>query len=237
MMKRTIGGLLILLTVFMPVFAQQSDSGEPIVTDTSEVVEVQEVMYVTDKLRLSLYNKADSNSGIMKLLISGDELDVLEKTGPYSRVRTDDGLIGWVKNGFLVNSKTANVLLQEESKKNRELQVQLDKFANTEKLVEDYETTISNIQSDLKLLQQALDESTNENARLSESNNQLNTQLEQIRQVEPGGVSIVEIVELAKTNWYLIAGAAILLILIGILVGKAMVESQVKRRFQGVKVW
>ena len=87
-----------------------ASSDEPV----AEEQEVKEKKYVTDKLRLSLYKEADSGSGTLRLLISGDLVYVLERSGPYSKVRTEDGTTGWVKNGFLQNLATSTYQLIEE---------------------------------------------------------------------------------------------------------------------------
>ncbi len=224
---------MLLGVVSMSALAQQDDSGDAL---PNETVEVQEVMYVTDKLRLSLYKQADSNSALMKLLISGDVLDILEKTGPYSKVRTSDGLIGWVKNGFLVSSKTSNLLLDQEIKKNKELRQQLEKFGDTESLVKDYEDSISRMQADLDALQQQLTQSQAEFQDISKQKQALANQLE-AQQSKDQGIDLEQLVQLMMQYWYVIAGVVMILLLLGIQIGKVMIESQVRRRFQGVKVW
>ena len=42
---------------------------------------------------------------------------------------------------------------------------------------------------------------------------------------------------LTKQYWYALLIIILLLLLIGFIAGKALVESQVRSRFQGVKVW
>ena len=234
MMTMKTGWLLILLGFLcLPAIAQQDGNGE---AESSDNLEVQEVMYVTDKLRLSLYKSPDSNSGIMKLLISGDELDILEKSGPYSRVRTSENLIGWVKNGFLVSTKTSNLLLEQELQKNRDLQQRIERFSDTEALIRDYEDSISRMQADLDGLQQQLEQSQASNQQLNDDKQQLENRLQEL--LNPGhGMDLRELGERALRYWYIIAAMVLILILIGFLVGKLIVESQVRRRFQGVKVW
>jgi len=89
---------LIIFTLSFSVWGQDAASDNNEISEQNLKQEVKERQYVTDKLRLSLYKKADSNSGTLKLLSSGDVLDVLERSGPYSKVITVDGKTGWVKN-------------------------------------------------------------------------------------------------------------------------------------------
>lgn len=62
-----------------------------------------ETFYVTDKLRLALYEEANNGGKQLRLLTSGDKLSLLNRTKYYAQVETEDGLIGWTKLGFLVD--------------------------------------------------------------------------------------------------------------------------------------
>jgi len=196
--------------------------------------EVQEIQYVTDKLRLSLYKKASAGSGTLKLLASGDELAVLEKSGPYSKVRTKAGLTGWVKNGFLVSSPTASFQLIEEQEKNRILAEQIEKYADTRSLVADYENTIEQMKNDTDGLSSELEQSRQQLQQLKEDNEELTAQLQDARQE---GISLHEVKMVVLNYWYFIAASALLFVLIGFITGREIIEARVKRKFQGVKVW
>ncbi|MDJ0881711.1 MAG: TIGR04211 family SH3 domain-containing protein [Gammaproteobacteria bacterium] len=201
---------------------------------SDETLEVQEVKYVTDKLRLSLYKGSNDKSGTLKLLVSGDVLDVLEKRGPYSRVRTREGDLGWVKNGFLVSTPTASFQLLEEQKKNEILAKQIEQYSDTKTLVEDYETTISKISEDFSNTQQELNETREALDDLKQDNDDLTAQIEANQQ---GKFSTADLIVLMKQFWYLVVLTMIILFVSGFLLGKQVIEAQVRRRFQGVKVW
>jgi SH3 domain protein len=214
------------------VLAQETVSSEQ--TDAAQAQEVQEIKYVTDKLRLSLYKAANGNSGTIKLLTSGDELQLLERSGNYSKVKTSEGLIGWVKTGFLVSEPTSSFQLIEEKKKNEILVNQINQYSDTKRLVADYENTISLMKSDEDKMATKIEELQQKLQQTEETNKQLETQYEDAKQ---GKIGIQEIIEIVKEYWYVIAGIAAIFLLIGFLAGKRMIESQVKRRFQGMKVW
>lgn len=69
--------------------------------------------YVTDRLRLGLYEQAGDGGERLRLLSSGDALEIQERQGAYARVRTEDGLVGWVKTAFLIEDKPAALQLRE----------------------------------------------------------------------------------------------------------------------------
>ena len=81
-----------------------------------EVVE-GEILYITDQLRLSLYENAAEKSKILQYLTSGERLEVTQSSGPYAFVTTESGKKGWVKRGFLVSKLPTITLLKQELEK------------------------------------------------------------------------------------------------------------------------
>lgn len=234
-MKKITGGLwMLLLTFSLSVWGEEVSDAEGSEVQPEPEQETQEIKYVTDKLRLSLYKRADPNSGTLKLLVSGDVLDVLERTGPYSKVRTREGNTGWVKNGFLVSTPPASFQLLEEQKKNEILARQLEQYADTKALVADYENTISKISEDAQTAGQELNETKQEIENLSKLNIELNEQIEVSQQ---GKLNLSDIIVLLKQFWYVVAIILLVFLLSGFIVGRQLVEAQVRRKFQGVKVW
>ncbi len=237
-MKTTFKWLVsIPMTFVLLLFTQLAIAQESEVKVDSEE-EVQETMYVTDKLRLSLYKKADSRSSVLKLLVSGDQLDVLKISGPYSKVKTKAGTVGWVKNGFLVQVPTDSFLLLEEQKKNEILTSQLSKLSNTQEIVADYENTISKMTDDYKSIerdlikeQEALKQSIEEIRTLSEQNIAYESGKEGNQTLQ------VDLWLLAKLYWKYIVTILVVILIAGFILGKKVVEARVKQRFQGVKVW
>ena len=66
------------------------------------VVAQSEDVYVTDMLQLDMRATPDDSSNRIRKLRSGDHVRLVEEQGRYSSVRTDDGLVGWVKSLYLV---------------------------------------------------------------------------------------------------------------------------------------
>ena len=72
-----------------------------------------ETAYVTDILRLGLHQTEDTSDSAFRTLVSGAELEILERAPNYARVRTVDGQVGWVKSAFLVADKPAQLRVAE----------------------------------------------------------------------------------------------------------------------------
>ncbi len=86
-----------------------------------------ETRYVTDILQLSLYEQINSQGKLLQRLNSGTELELLETSGLYARVRTPEGVEGWTKAGFLINEKPARAQLADLESANSALQQELEK--------------------------------------------------------------------------------------------------------------
>lgn len=93
-----------------------------------------ESAYVTDVLRLGLYQAEDATGRPFRTLVSGTQVEILERRTFYARVRTPDGEVGWVKSNFLQDEKPAALRARE------------------------YETRISELTGDLQRVQAELDE-------------------------------------------------------------------------------
>jgi len=74
---------------------------------------VAETVYVTDILRLGIHSVQDTSDAPFQNLVSGTELEVLQRVPNYAEVRTPEGRQGWVKSAFLVVEKPAQLVVAE----------------------------------------------------------------------------------------------------------------------------
>jgi SH3 domain protein len=77
--------------------------------------------YVTDILRLGLYDNPEASGRPLQTLVSGTKLTILNRVPNFAHVETPDGHEGWVKSAFLVSDKPAQLRVSE-------MQAQLDKL-------------------------------------------------------------------------------------------------------------
>ena len=72
-----------------------------------------ETLYVTDILRLGLHQASDTSDQPFRTLVSGDELEIIQRTRYYAEVRTARGEVGWVKASYLTDEKPAQARLAD----------------------------------------------------------------------------------------------------------------------------
>ncbi len=102
--------------------------------------------YVTDELQLGLHIAEDTSDTPFRTLVSGTELEILERNRFYARVRTSAGEEGWVKAGYLITRKPAAARAMELEAANAKINDRLEKvLAQTS----DVRQTIAGLESEL----------------------------------------------------------------------------------------
>jgi len=191
--------------------------------------------YVTDELRLSMYSNANDNSQVLKLLQSGDSVDIEQIQGPYALVLGPDGTRGWVKRGFLVPDPTSNILLAQERQKTGQLAAEIEKLANSKAVIEQYE-------KDLDQMAVKIAGMENEQQRALDTIAALEQQIEAKQQeldarYEGGLAAWRTLLDTAMQYWPQLIPIVGLIVLLTSLISKMVIEYRIKARFQGIKIW
>ena len=191
--------------------------------------------YVTDQLRLSLYERADSRSPVVKLLQSGDLLVIDELSGPYALVTAPTGERGWVKRGFLVSSPTSNILLREEQQKLEDLAVEIEKLNNSKTVIDQYEKDMDKLVEKIDLLET---DSQTAAETISELQQEVEAKQQEInRKDEDSAPAMLVLLDTSKRYWKILLPIFIGIIFLSFLVSKAIVETRIKSKFHGIKIW
>ena len=74
---------------------------------------VADTVYVTDNLRLGLYEAPDTSGRPFRMLESGQGMEVLTRDRNYANVQMPNGREGWVKSAYLVSDKPAKLIVAE----------------------------------------------------------------------------------------------------------------------------
>ncbi len=221
-MSRKLLITLLLMLPAWPVAAQE---------DTSQDRDRQ---YVTDQLRLSLYANPNG-TGQIELLRSGDLLEVEQVQGNYALVTTSDGKRGWVKRGFLVTKPTSNLLLAEEQQKTEALQAEIDKLGNSKRVIDQYEQDMNTMAGQMQALEEARTEADEKILEL-----QAEVEAKQLEIDLRANNEVPAHIVLAETflaYWQMIVPILVVLVVISFFVSKSIIESRIKAKFQGIKIW
>ena len=228
--------LVTIIALLAPLNLQaQEAEAEAVVSEE----EIRDVLYVTDRLRLSVYPQANAKGGTLQLLNSGDKLAILQISGNYALVITPNGKQGWVKRGFLVPEPTASLLLEEEKKKNEQLSGDIEKLANSKKVIDQYEIDMDALTAEIQALKI-------ENGQVRNTITKLEQAAQQKAEIEAAKeallksneeLPIIVLMTTAISYWQYLVPVAVLFVLAGLLIGKLLTESRIRRRFHGIKIW
>ncbi len=192
--------------------------------------ESEDIQYVTGKLYLSLYQQADSGSQVIKSLVSGDRLNVIEIAGPYAKVITTKDQQGWVKKGFIVKSKPASVLYKEVNSAYKNLQQEMERNKQENSASIDLKEVIQRLEKENKKLKVSNELYLSRQTLLNKENN--------VEELEDSHVIDLETFKQIINEYFMfLLASLILLILIGFRVGELKTESDVIKHFGGVRVW
>ena len=95
-----------ILTIFFIVAFIVSASINSVFADTR---------YVSDRLIISVRDGQDQNAAVLGYLETAAPVEILEENGDFLRIRTEDGLEGWVRAQYIV-SETPKTLIIDNLK-------------------------------------------------------------------------------------------------------------------------
>jgi SH3 domain protein len=229
--------LLVIIVVLLTPLSLQAQEAEKEAVVSEE--EIRDILYVTDRLRLSVYPQANAKSGTLQLINSGDKLSILQISGNYALVITPNGKQGWVKRGFLVSEPTASLLLEEEKKKNAQLSADIEKLGNSKLVIDQYEKDMDALTENIKGLKIENDQASNTIIELKQAAQQkAEIQAAKDALLESNeALPMMVLMTTATSYWQYLVPVAVLFILAGFLIGKLLTESRIRRRFHGIKIW
>jgi SH3 domain protein len=195
--------------------------------EPSKEEKVIAVVYVTDKLILGMKDNPEGKGKNLKLLRSGTKLEVLERQGPFSKVRTPEGLVGWAKTTFMVKDKPAILQLDILKDENKELRKEIERLKKSRQGTKEPEKVIE-VQADPEQKQRLLELEM----ALEEAKKQLEEQEIQLAE-KPGTSESIQVVR-PSLKWL------ITVFLIGLITGSAYMfyhfQKRMRKRFAGMKV-
>lgn len=183
-----------------------------------------ETLYVNDQLIITLRTGQSNQHQILKTLPSGTALELLERNDDYSRVRTPDGIEGWVLTQYLTSTPVARQQLASSQRQlaatqqeNARLQAELAKLQEQEALLRkehaaltaQFESANQDVERLSRVAEQPL-KLENENQRLKKEFLELENEYRLLRQEHQ------ILTDSSDREWFM-TGAAV--IILGVLIG------------------
>jgi SH3 domain protein len=175
--------------------------------------------YVTDNLRLGLYEAEDTSGRSTRMLDSGQAMEILSRDRNYANVRLPDGTEGWVKAAYLVDDKPAKLIVAEITAERDALVVELEE---TQQAFAAPAATIEALRNDALSFDSQLSEANARIAALEEENASIRSLKEQYRGSLP-------------LSWVAIAIGVCLIA--GILAGMWWVDRRSRMRHGGIRIY
>lgn len=175
--------------------------------------------YVTDNLRLGIYEAEDTSGRPIRMLDSGQAMEILSRDRNYANVRLPDATEGWVKTAYLVDIKPAKLIVAELTAERDALLAELEA---TKQAFAAPSATIEALQNDAATF----------DAQLAAAN-------ERILELEGENASVREFKDQYKgslpLSWVAIATAVCLIG--GILLGMWWVDRRSRIRHGGIRIY
>jgi len=85
--------------------------------------------WIKDELRLNIRTGPGLQYRILGVLATGDSVEVLSRTEGWTQVRAQDGMDGWIPEGYLQAETPARVLLERLQAETQELRTRVEKLS------------------------------------------------------------------------------------------------------------
>ena len=183
-------------------------------------------VYVRDMLRVGVRGEPGSNESPITIVTTGAKLEVLERQDGYVKIRTDNGVEGWVNDAYTSPEVPARVRIKEVQARNQALQEELAQArrrAEAEK--DELRASAAAAMEETDRLQERL-------SALEAANASLRSQVRQLTPDKgPAGSSQAAFID---RRWLVYAGIALALLLAGFLWGMRWQRGRVADRLGGM---
>lgn len=170
-----------------------------------------ETVYINDKVFVGVRSKPNSREEPLKVLTTGTRLELLESKEKFLRIRTEEGVEGWINKLYASPEPPARALFE----------ILQAEYEMLDEELESSRITNSNLQQERELLKQRI-------SALEADNSRLNTELNELHAASESF--------LRRYGWQISAAATALLFLLGLILGVQWYRYHVSKRLGGLRV-
>ena len=69
--------------------------------------------YVSDRLIISVRSGQNNKNNVLGYIRSGTPVDVLEEDGPYLKIKTENGIEGWVQAQYIISEQPKALIVRD----------------------------------------------------------------------------------------------------------------------------
>ncbi len=178
-----------------------------------------ETAYVTDNLRLNMYQNADLSGTRVDTLVSGQAFEVLSRNAQTALVELEDGTQGYVSAAYMVFDKPARLIVAETQAENDRLTQEL---ANMRQSFAEPAALVERLQQESADLQATIDSNAARMLELDEENRAHISRAARYQYSLP-------------YSW--VSGAIIVCLIAGFLFGLWWVDRQSRKRHGGIRIY
>ena len=115
-----------------------------------------ETRYVSDRLIISVRDGQDQNAAVLGYLETGAPVDILEEKEDLLKIRTEDGIEGWVRAQYIVSEKPKPLIIENLKNKIIALKKEIENIKNKK------DSTSNALSESKKMYQEKIEELTEE---------------------------------------------------------------------------
>jgi len=141
-----------ILTFFFIVAFNVSASINSVFADTR---------YVSDRLVISVRDGQDQNAAVLGYLETAAPVEILEEKGDFLKIRTEDGIEGWVRTQYIVSEKPKALIIDD-------LKNEIEALHKEIKAINNEEDSASNTLSESKKMYQEKIEELKEEVNINQ---------------------------------------------------------------------
>ncbi len=117
--------------------------------------------YVSDRIIISVRDGQDQNAAVLGYLETAAPVEILEEKGDFLRIRTEDGIEGWVRTQYIVSEKPKALIIDD-------LKNEIEALNKEIKTIKNEEDSASNTLSESKKMYQEKIEELKEEVNINQ---------------------------------------------------------------------